>query len=219
VARATDEARRSRRTGRILIALGTVALLLGGWGSAQYRAALSQAPLLRDPRGIAVDAAGLIYCGVASSRIHVYEPTGRIHRVWPVPTQGGAFRLRLTRPEDEPRVEVALEKSDEIVVYDARGELVGRRQEPRAYERFGPANDRSFTAADGSRYLLEGTALVRERDGERTTVVAAVPWPLRWFADAPWLLVAVFVLGPVGVFAGMVRTGRTGSLRSGNASA
>jgi hypothetical protein len=197
-----------RMTGRALIAAGVLCLLVGGWGSAQYRSALARAPLLRQPSGIAVDRAGRIYCGVAGSRIHVYDVDGRILRVWPVEAGGRPLRIALVGPAEEPRVEVAPPPPAEVQVYDTDGDLLDRRSDPGAFERFGDESQWAAVGPDGARYRFEGTALMRDGGEGTSVVVAAIPLPLRWFADSPWLLVAVFLMGPIGVFAGMVHQAR-----------
>jgi len=192
----------------IWIAIGICALGVAGVGAAQYRLALARAPLLHGARGLVVDSSGRLYCGVASSRVHVYDAEGRIVRVWPVESDGGRFRLRLAEGSPTAVVEVATERTGLLLAYDQQGEVVSRVEDPTAFERFGEANDRSFTSPSGTTWAFEGSALVRREAAVTRVVVPPIPVPLRWFAGAPWLLVALFLVGPIGIFGGLVQRGR-----------
>ena len=166
--------------------------------------------MLRDPQGIAVDASGRVYCGVAARRIHVYDPTGRIVRAWPLETDGAPLRLRLTPGGDGPVVEVAVQGAEAVLRYDAEGHPLAVRTDPDAFEAFGAAGEREVTAPDGVRHAFEGTALVRGAPGAIEVIVEPIPVPLRWVAGASWILVATFIVGAIAIFAGIVRSGRPG---------
>lgn len=190
----------NRSTLRIaLLSVGSALLVLGGLATSQYRKATAFGPLFADPFSLAVDAAGNLYCGVEFERVHKYSPEGRMIGAWSVDAALRPFRLRAAA---DTTIEVAT-SDGKLIRFDDSGKTISSRDDPGAFARFGPSNDREVRAASGIRYAVSSGAIVRSENGSTAVWLRAPAWPLRWIR-APVALAVLLVLGPVGMLASVV---------------
>lgn len=172
----------ARWLARILLVAGLAGLVAGSWAGAQLRRGLSFGVPLASPSGLAVDDEGRVYAGTDTDRLHVYDADGRFVRAWSLDRGAGRVRLRVAAPG---RIEVATERSGRLHVFDHDGQLLETTPDAAAFARFGSTQDRVADGPGGTRYEIEGGALVRTAPPPRTLLSPAVHAPLAWFAHAP----------------------------------
>lgn len=166
----------------ILLAAGLVGLVTGSWAGAQLQRSLAFGVPLASPSGLAVDEEGRVYAGTGVDRLHVYGADGRFVRAWSLDRGAGRVRLRVAAPG---RIEVATEGSGRLHSFDHDSRLTGTTPDAGAFARFGPTQDRVAEGPGGTRYEIEGGALVRTAPPPRHVLSPAVHAPLAWFARAP----------------------------------
>ncbi len=175
-------------------------LFLAAWGASQYRQATHRGPVLYAPLSVAVDASdGTIYCASGAGRVHLYGPNGRGRGAFVVETGGAPFRLSA---EGAGRVALAVEGRAQVRVYDEGGRVVEERADPGAFARFAAA-EAARAGAPGIQ-LDERGALVAQRDGAVEVLVPALPFPLSFFAVAPWTIVFSLFFSALGLMAAFV---------------
>jgi hypothetical protein len=192
--------------------LCAVWLLGSAWGAAQYRQATHRGPVLYAPMSVAVDASdGTVYVASGAGRVHKYGPDGDGRGAFVVDTDGASFRLSAEAPG---RLALAREGDAEVVVFDEGGRLVAERRDPDAYARFGADEAKRASGSEPAVLLEDGAIVERTSEGSRV-LVPALPFPLSWFAVAPWTLVLSLFLSTLGLMAAFVwpflaRPGSTG---------
>jgi hypothetical protein len=144
--------------------------------------------------GIAVDAAGTIYCGIpASSAVQAYDINGRFLWSSRVDADEGMFRLR-ARPTGG--VELATVRNHQLIELSSTGEVLSSRTDDRAYDAFGTQNEGSTSGPTSEVFRLADRSIVRvASDGQTISVVqqAMWPWALEFAIPAPiWLGFGVF---------------------------
>lgn len=188
-------------------------LLLAGWGAAQYRQASHRGPVLYAPLSVAVDPAdGTIYCASAAGRIHKYGPDGLGRGAFAVDLPSTSVRLGADGPG---RIVLATEGDDRVRVFDEGGRPIEERLDADAWRRFGlaPAVAPEIGRAGDvdpagagvpAVIVLEGGAIVERSGSDVRVLVPALPFPLVWFAAAPWTLVLSLFLSTLGLMASFV---------------
>jgi len=196
----------ARPLARLLLVAGFVGLVVGSLAGAQLRRGLDFGVPLAAPSSLAVDGEGRVYAGTGADRIHVYGADGRFVRGWYLDRDAGRVRVRVPGPG---RIEVATERSSRLHVFDREGKLLETSNDPEAFERFGPAQDRAADGPGGARYELEDGALVRTAPPPRTVLAPPVHAPLAWFPRAPLpALTAILTASTVAILAGVVLSAR-----------
>lgn len=182
-----------------ILVTSVAALCVGGMGAAQLRHAMAAGPMLVAPSGIVVGPNGRIYAGVHGGHVFAYGPDGELMNAWTVPDAGSPLRLALV----DETLHVAGEHSPTLHVYGLDGAALGSRDEPGAFERIGPANDRSFRTPAGEVYALQGHSILRREPKPEEVVVAEPRWPLRAFARHPFSLGLLLFAGAFGPIAAL----------------
>lgn len=152
--------------------------------------------------GIALDSKGHIYCGTQFySRIQEYDADGAFLAGWFVPSSGGVFRIRVNSNDE---LEVATARTRMLLRFSPAGELLEQRRDARAFEQFGPNNERRWTDSDGTTYEIDRSFLLssisKHKNAERETLIVT---PLYlWFFMGPFPAWLLFALGGL-LFAGL----------------
>jgi len=186
----------------MLVALLCVGwLMLAAWGAAQYRQASHRGPVLHAPMSVAQDPSdGTIYCASAAGRIHKYAANGLGQGAFAIDTGGESVRLS---PAGPGRVAMAVAGQERLVEFDAGGRIVNESVDAEAYARFATAEDARSEQTSGVVVLDDGAIVERGSEGERV-LVPSLPFPLVWFAVAPWTLVLSLFLSALGLMASFV---------------
>ena len=158
-----------QKRGLALSALGLALLLAGGSSAADIRYRLSPARFVVKPMALAISPdESRIFVGASSVMLHVVDTTGRIETDWKLPTEGGAFRLKVG---GDGRIRVATSKTGLVIEYALDGTELSRAEDAEAFERFGALPAEGIAAPSGNRYAIEGGTVVRVTPQGREVVV------------------------------------------------
>ncbi len=181
--------------------LCVVWLFVAAWGASQYRQASHRGPVLYAPLSVAVDPGdGTIYAASGAGRVNKYDPKGVGRGAFAVDTGGASFRLSPAGPGE---IELASVNGDRVLTFDEGGRIVGERVDADAYARFA-AEEQARGAAPGAVLLQDDGALVRRTADGVQMLVPPLPFPLSFFAAAPWTLVLSLFLSTLGLMASFV---------------
>ena len=174
----------------LLVGAGVVEAV-GGVAAAVHDASRGRhGPVLRDPAAIA-SSGDALYVYTDWRRIRVFGLDGAERASWPVATGEGAVKLAF---DPAGVLHVATLRTDTHYEFDGTGRLLGEVVDAEAFQRLPIESFVRSGGPDGTRYEIEGRALVAVSPGGRRSVV--VPGPPR--ALSPFFFGALTPL----VFAG-----------------
>ena len=104
-------------------------------------------------------------------------------------------------------VEVARQENDVVSLYDYRGGVLETREDPNAFEAFGPERDQRVVGESGEVFAM-GPSGLSLLSGEDSHLIVSLPqWPLTLFGAAPMIPVAlVMVAGALLIVMGALMT-------------